>query len=100
MRLAQAVLPVGRSLVGWSDDGASRGIGFLSGVNANRTEACAVVEFHWRWPDEECAFVRMVPLDVVRPSGRANHTLISFSRAIAARDGTTRATDGAPCVHA
>ena len=46
MRLAEAVLHVGRGLIDRRDDRARRGIGLLSGVNANRAEARVVFEFH------------------------------------------------------
>ena len=59
VRLAQAILHVGRSLVDRCDDRAGGRIGFLSGVNADGAEACPLVEFH-EWPiaAELCRGVR------------------------------------------
>src|SRR6266566_2119231 len=46
--LAELVLDVGRRLVDRRDDGAGRGIGFLSGVQADRTEARVPSQLHER----------------------------------------------------
>ena len=44
--LAESLLHVGGGLIDRRDDGAGGRIGCLAGVNADRAEACGVVEFH------------------------------------------------------